>query len=97
MKTITALILMLVLSACAKEAVKSAPPPQVVRMPEVVERAVKVPVYVDPELAADCFNESAKAQTYEEAKRLALLRNKSIIDCNKRLRKIRDIHGGKKP
>lgn len=97
MKTITALILMLVLSACPKEAVKSGSPPQVVRMPDVVERAVKVPVYVAPELAADCYNESAKAQTYEEAKRLALLRNKSIVECNKRLRQIREIHGGQKP
>lgn len=96
MKSITALAITLLLAACNKQVVKPADPPAVVRMPEVVERVVKAPVYVADELAADCHNESAKAQTYEEAKRLALLRNKSIIECNKRLEKIRKLHGGER-
>lgn len=95
MKTLIALAALLMLAACTKQSTtKISAPPTVVRMPEVVERAVKVPVYVDADLAADCHNEPAQEQTYEEAKRLALLRNKSIIECNKRLRQIRERHGG---
>lgn len=84
-----------VLAGCGKDNTKVPLPAEPVRMPEVVERAVKVPVYVDPELAADCYNEPAKSQTYDEAKRLALIRNKSIAECNKRLKLIRERHGGK--
>lgn len=72
--------------------------------PEIVRVAVKEPVSLCPgggdkcELLRDCYNETAKEQTYGEAKRLANLRAESIAECNARWAKVRSLQpegGGK--
>lgn len=74
------------------------PPPKIVHVP------IHVPVSLCPEggsdcaLLRDCYDEDAKEQTYNEAKRLANLRHASIQDdCNKRWAKVREMQPAAKP
>lgn len=59
--------------------------------PKVVEVIVTKYVQVPAVLSADCQNETPKAQTYAEAKRLALVRNEYLAECTERMRKIRGL------
>lgn len=95
MKMLILIAAALVLAGCGKVNTKSPSPPEPVGMPEVVERVVRVPVYVDPELTKPCYDEAAREQTYFEAKRLANIRTWSINECNKRMKLISERHGGK--
>lgn len=65
--------------------------------PDVVRVAVPQYVALPAELTGDCYNEGAKLQTYNEAKRLANLRNASIEECNKRWSKVRELQPVAKP
>lgn len=90
MRLAVAVALVLLLAACGAK-------PEVVvpDAPKIVRVEVKVPVSMCPEggsacdLLRDCYNEPAKFQTYNEAKRVANLRAESIAECNKRWAKVR--------
>lgn len=97
------LLLSILLTGCAGNAVKPDPAPHTTRAqaqaaaPTVVERVVEVPLKLSAEqlgLFADCYNEPAKEATYNEAKRVANLRDASIKECNGRLAKGRALLGG---
>lgn len=80
----------LLLAACRPD-VQPESPPKIVRV------VVEVPVSLCPKgggdcaLLRDCYNEEPREQSYDEAKRLANLRDASIEeDCNKRWEKVRE-------
>lgn len=77
------LILLAALMGCQNS--KDDPPP----VPRVVEVTVTKYVDVPKELTADCQDDKPKAQTYSEAKRLALVRGEYLGECTQRMRKIR--------
>lgn len=85
MRTGIAVTLVLALAGCQNA--KPTPPP----IPTVVEVVVTKFVSVPDELAADCQNSKPKAQTYAEAKRLALVRGEYLDECTQRMRKIRGL------
>lgn len=58
-------------------------PPEVVEVP--VERVVEVP----KALTLDCYDESPREQTTQEAVRLATVRKQSLAECTARMRRIR--------
>lgn len=58
-------------------------------VPKVVEVVVTKFVPVPDELAADCQNTAPKAQTYAEAKRLAIVRAEYLDECTARMRRIK--------
>ncbi len=86
----------LVLAACRPD-VQAPKPPQIVRV------TVEVPVSLCPgggsdcDLLRDCYNEPATQQTSGEAKRVANLRDASIVECNKRWAKVRAAQPPRKP
>ncbi len=83
-------VLALLLTSC-----QTKPDLRVEPAPKIVRATVEVPVSLCPkggsdcELLRDCYNEPAKEQTYNEAKRLANLRDASIDECNKRWARVR--------
>ena len=90
MRHAAALVLLALLLAGCDKTLRPDPPPKIVRV------EVKVPVSLCPEggsacdLLRDCYNEPAKEQTYNEAKRLANMRDASIKECNARWAKVRE-------
>ncbi len=79
------LILLAALAGCQK------PKPDPPTVPRVVEVTVTKYVKVPDALTADCQNSTPKAQTYSEAKRLALVRGEYLDECTQRMRKIRSL------
>lgn len=96
MKTMLLIVViaLLLLTGCPGNAVKRAEP-VVVKVPEVitVTQVVKEYVSLPKELLVDCANDKPKEQTGLEAKRLSILRDLSIIECNKRLSRARELNG----
>lgn len=62
---------------------------QKVEAPDVVEVPVVRVVEVPKELTVDCYDESPREQTTQEAVRLAKLRRESLAECTSRMRRIR--------
>lgn len=85
MRHTAALIALLALAGC-KESMPVMP-----TMPNVVEVEVIRYVPVPKDLSAPCQKFTAREQTYDEAKRLALLREKAATECDDRMTKIRNL------
>jgi len=81
----------LLVVACGKAPNLRVDPPKVVQVE--VTRYVPVP----DALTEPCTVYAPAEQTYAEAKRLALLRLESLIQCNKDKAKIRELGGEVKP
>lgn len=83
-KLLIAAVSLALLAGCRKD-VKSEPP----IVPRVVTTTVTQYVPLPEALTRDCRDEPAQQQTYEEAKRLALVRRHYLAECTERLRRIR--------
>jgi hypothetical protein len=81
---------LLLLAGCANR------PPVLPEVPKTVTVVVEKYVTVPDELTAACPEYAPREQSYNEAKRLALIRLESIQACNKQLERIRAL-GDKKP
>lgn len=91
MRNSAALIALLALAGC-KETMPVMP-----TMPTVVEVEVTRYVPVPKELTAPCQKFTAREQTYDEAKRLAILRGEATNECDDRMTKIRNLPVGPNP
>lgn len=74
----------------------STTPPMPV-LPEIVKVPVREYVAIPAELTKDCQQFTAQEQSYDEAKRLALVRAESIDECNRRWAKVRALQPKAKP
>lgn len=81
----TAALIVLLLAGC-KETLPVMP-----TMPDIVEIEVIRYVPVPEELTKPCQKFTAREQTYDEAKRLALLRGEATEECDGRMTKIRNL------
>ncbi len=110
MKSAVVIALALALSACGvnQRIVKTPPSPAQAAKTSAIEKAKCTPVVVTkevqrplkfekkdiPNLTAACANSTAREQSSQEAKRLALFRNDALIECSKRMAKIAEILTG---
>jgi hypothetical protein len=69
--------------------------PVLPKVPETVTVVVEKYVTVPDDLTEPCPVGEAKEQSYNEAKRLALLRREYIEACNRKLAQIRALSGEK--
>jgi hypothetical protein len=72
-------------------------PPVLPEVPKTVTVVVEKYVSVPDDLTAECPEYEPREQSYNEAKRLALIRLESIQACNKQLARIRALSGEKTP
>lgn len=84
------ILAILLASGCANR------PPVLPEVPKTVTVVVEKYVAVPDELTAPCPVYEPRESTYNEAKRLALVRRESLEACNKQLERIRAL-GDKKP
>jgi hypothetical protein len=89
MKTVLAPGLLL-LAACASRQ------PVLPEVPKTVTVVVEKYVTVPDDLTAACPVYEPREQSYSEAKRLALIRRESLVQCNKQMERIRAL-GEEKP
>lgn len=82
---------LIALTACANR------PPVLPEVPKTVTVVVEKYVTVPEDLTAACPEYAPREQSYNEAKRLALVRLESIQACNKQLERIRALSGEKTP
>lgn len=82
---------LLLLAACASRQ------PVLPEVPKTVTVVVEKYVTVPEDLTAACPEYAPREQSYNEAKRLALVRLESIQACNKQLERIRALSGEKTP
>lgn len=67
------------------------------KVPETVTVVVEKYVTVPKELTERCPVYEPREQSYDEAKRLALIRRESVLQCNAKLERIEKLSGEKVP